>query len=110
VKDVAVQATIWIVIALMGVLIFLIPFMRRIVAKKLATFQAIVIDKRISTTVAYTGVFIPIEEHFLVLDRGGEIKVSGRAFKELGIGDTVTVSEYSDGSLRWEPLELSSFL
>jgi hypothetical protein len=106
----AIQATIWIIVALVGVLIFLIPFMRRAAAKRLATFQATVIDKRISTTVANIGVFIPIEEHFLVLDRGGEIKVSGRAFKALGIGDTVTVSEYSNGSLRLEPPELSSLL
>jgi hypothetical protein len=104
------QATIWMVVALVGVLIFLIPFMRRAVAKRLATFQATVIDKRTSTTVAYAGVFIPIEEHFLVLDRGGEIKVSGRTFKATGIGDTLTVSEYSDGSLRLEPPELSSLL
>jgi hypothetical protein len=106
----ALQATIWIEVALVGVLIFLIPLIRRAAAKKLATFEAIVIDKRISATVAYTGVFIPIEEHFLVLDRGGEIKVSGRTFKEIGISDTVTVSEYSDGSLRLEPPELSSLL
>lgn len=106
----AIQATIWIIVALAGVLIFLIPFMRRATAKRLATFQATVIDKRNNTTVAYTGVFIPIEEHFLVLDRGGEIKVSGRAYWAIGIGDTVTVSEYSDGSLRLEPPEISSLL
>jgi hypothetical protein len=106
----AIQATIWIIVALVGVLIFLIPFMKRVAAKRIATFQATIIDKKINTTVTYTGVFIPIEEHFLVLDRGGEIKVSGRTYQAIGIGDTVTVSEYSDRSLRLEPPEISSLL
>jgi hypothetical protein len=106
----AIQATLWIMVALVGVLIFLIPFMRKAAAKRLATFQVIVIDKKINTTVAYAGVFIPIEEYFLFLERGGEIKVSRKAYRAIGIGDTVTVSEYSDGSLRLEPPELLNLL
>lgn len=101
-KDMIFQATLWIIVALMGIFIFLIPLIRRFTAKKLTIFHATVVDKRINTVIAYTGLFIPIEEHFLILDRGGEVKVSPSEYRMIGIGDIVTVSEYSDKSLRLE--------
>jgi hypothetical protein len=106
----AMRASMWMAVAAAGVLVFLIPFLRKAAAKRLSTFQATVVDKRVSTTVAYAGVFIPIEEHFLILEQGGEVKVSKRSYESVRIGDTVAVSKFSDGSFRLEPPELSSLL
>lgn len=50
----------------------------------------------------YTGVFIPIVLQYLVVEMGVEVKVGGLDYRRTGIGDTVWVSRYSNGSYRLE--------
>jgi len=80
----------------------------RAMARRLHTYQATVVDKTTERTVAYVGVFIPIETHYLVVEGGRKVKVDRTAFRAIRIGDTVTVSGYSDGSHRLETIRLST--
>ena len=48
----------------------------------------------------YAGVFIPLVLYFLKDERGIEFKVSHATYRSVDIGDTVSVSKYSDGSYR----------
>ena len=80
----------------------------RATARRLHTYQATVIDKTTERTVAYVGVFIPIETHYLVVEGGRKVKVDKTAFRAIRIGESVTISGYSDGSHRLETIHLST--
>ena len=80
----------------------------RATARRLHTYQAKVVDKTTERTVAYVGVFIPIETHHLVVEGGRKVKVDKTAFRAIRIGESVTVSDYSDGSHRLETICLSA--
>ena len=96
------QAAPWMFAVVVGVLLMLLPVLRRAGAEKLRTFQATVLDKKKESTIAYVGVFIPIETHYLLVDGGIEVKVDRRTYDSVDIGDSVMVSEYGDGSHRLE--------
>ena len=48
----------------------------------------------------YTGVFIPLVIYYLRVERGIEFKVSHAVYSSVDVGDTVSISNYSDGSYR----------
>jgi hypothetical protein len=78
----------------------LTPLIRRARAKRVSSFQSTVMDKRKETTMIYAGVFIPIVIYHVRVENGIEIRVSHAEYRSLRIGDTVLVSQYSDGSYR----------
>ena len=71
-------------------------------ARRVKTFQTRVVDKFERNTMIYTGVFIPIVLQYLVVEMGVEVKVGNFDYERTGIGDTVRVSRYSNGSYRLE--------
>lgn len=71
-------------------------------ARKVKTFKTRVVDKFERNSMIYTGVFIPIVLQYLVVEMGVEVKVGGLDYRRTGIGDTVWVSRYSNGSYRLE--------
>ncbi len=48
----------------------------------------------------YAGVFIPLVIYSLNVEKGIEFKVSYATYNSVDIGDTVSISSYSDGSYR----------
>jgi hypothetical protein len=88
-------------------LVALVPVIRRVRARRTSTFQSTVLDKKKETTMIYTGVFIPLVIVFIPLviyslrvERGIEFNVSHAVYSSVDIGDTVSMSRYSDGSYR----------
>jgi len=73
-----------------------------ITARRVRTFKTRVVDKFERNSMIYTGVFIPIVLKYLVVEMGVEVKVGRFDYRRTGIGDTVWVSRYSNGSYRLE--------
>ena len=71
-------------------------------ARRVKTFQTMVVDKFERNSMIYTGVFIPLVLQYLVVEMGVEVKVGGLDYRRTDIGDTVRVSRYSNGSYRLE--------
>ena len=69
-------------------------------ARRVSCYQSTILDKREETTMIYTGVFIPLVLLYLKDERRIEFKVSHATYQSVDIGDTVSVSRYSDGSYR----------
>ena len=83
------------------VLVFgVIPVIRHLRARRISTFQSTVLDKKKETTMIYAGVFIPLVIYYLRVEREIEFKVSYATYNSVDIGDTVSISKYSDGSYR----------
>ena len=81
-------------------LVALVPVVRCARARRISTFQSTVLDKKKETTMIFTGVFIPLVIYYLRVERGIEFNVSHAVYSCVGIGDTVSMSRYSDGSYR----------
>ena len=81
-------------------LIALVPVIRRSRARRTSTFQSMVLDKKKETTMIYAGVFIPLVIYYLRVESGIEFKVSHAVYSSVDVGDTVSISNYSDGSYR----------
>jgi len=94
----------------MGTLLILVPIFRRITARKINTFHTTVEAKTTENIWGYVGVFFPIEAYFLIIERGLKVKVDKTTFNAVDIGDSIRVSEYSDGSYRLEPQELREMI
>lgn len=75
----------------------------RATARRLHTYQATVIDKTTERTVAYVGVFIPIEAHYLVVEGGRKVKVDKTAFRAIRIGESVTSQITATAHIAWKP-------
>ena len=103
----AIAAVLVVILALLA-LTASKQLLARATPRRLHTYQATVIDKTTERTIAYVGVFIPIEPHHLVVEGGRKVKVDKTAFRAIRIGDTVTVSGHSDGSHRLETIRLST--
>ena len=73
-----------------------------ITARRVRTFKTRVVDKFERNSMIYTGVFIPLVLQYLVVEMGVEVKVGRFDYRRTGIGDTVWVSRYSNGSYRLE--------
>jgi len=71
-------------------------------ARRVRTFKTRVVDKFERNSMIYTGVFIPLVLQYLVVEMGVEVKVGRFDYRRTGIGDTVWVSRYSNGSYRLE--------
>ena len=71
-------------------------------ARKVRTFKTRVVDKFERNSMIYAGVFIPLVLQYLVVEMGVEVKVGRFDYRRTGIGDTVWVSRYSNGSYRLE--------
>ncbi len=81
-------------------LVALVPVIRRVRARRTSTFQSTLLDKKKETTMIYPGVFIPLVIYSLRVECGIEFKVSHAVYRSVDIGDTVSMSRYSDGSYR----------
>ncbi len=93
---------VWLVVGLCGFLLMLAPTLNRMRARRLEVFLTRVTDKSRRSIMVFTGVFVPVPEYFLVVDRGFEVKVNAAQYETLDVGDLVQVAEYSDGSYRLE--------
>ena len=87
---------------LTGIIILIVPIFRRLTAQRLDTFYAAVLEKTREKSVIYTGVFVPFVINYLIVETGSKVKVSKSAFNAVEVGDSVVVSEYSDGTCRLE--------
>jgi hypothetical protein len=93
-------AGLLLIVAISAILIGGVPAVRRLRARRVSSYQSKLLDKWEETTMIYTGVFIPLVLYFLKDERGIEFKVSYATYRSVDIGDTVSVSKYSDGSYR----------
>ena len=89
-------------LGLTGIIILIVPIFRRLTAHRLDTFYAAVLEKTQEKSFIYTGVFAPIVINCLIVETGRKVKVSKSVFNAVNVGDSVVVSEYSDGSCRLE--------
>jgi len=89
-------------LGLTGIIILIVPILRRLTAQRLDTFYAAVLEKTQEQSVIYAGVFVPIVINYLIVETGRKVKVSKSAFSAVEVGDSVVVSEYSDGTCRLE--------
>jgi len=98
----ATQVGIWIIVTIVGLLVFIIPFLQRITARKLDTFQTTVLEKTKQSVLAYVGLLIPIETYLLIVEGGYKVETDRATFNSVAIGDIILVSKYSDGGYRLE--------
>ena len=91
-----------ILFGLTGIIILIVPIFRRLTAQRLDTFYAAVLEKTQEKSIIYTGVFVPFVINYLIVETGSKVKVSEAAFNAVEVGDSVVVSEYSDGTCRLE--------
>jgi hypothetical protein len=89
-------------LGLTGIMILIVPIFRRLTAQRLDTFYAAVLEKTQEKSIIYTGVFVPFVINYLIVETGSKVKVSKSAFNAVEVGDSVVVSEYSDGTCRLE--------
>lgn len=89
-------------LGLTGLIIAIVPLFRRLTAQRLDTFYAAILEKTQEKSVIYSGVFVPIVINYLIVETGSKVKVSKSAFNAVEVGDSVVVSEYSDGTCRLE--------
>ena len=87
-------------LVMLGLLIVLVPVIRRARAQRISSFQSTVLDKNKKTTMIYTGVFIPLVIYNLRVEKGIELQVSHTVYQSVDVGDTVLVARFSDGSFR----------
>ena len=87
-------------VAMLAIVFGVIPVIRHLRAQRISTFQSTVLDKKKETTMIYAGVFIPLVIYYLRVEREIEFKVSYATYNSVDIGDTVSISKYSDGSYR----------
>jgi len=66
-------------------------------AKPTGTYQTRIAYKDEKQTVVYTGVFIPLKIYTVITSDDVEIKVERNQYNRIKIGDTVTVTSYSNG-------------
>ncbi len=91
-------------VALVVVGLALIVPLRHLTARRLRTFRATVVGKAAERTVIYTGIFVPMTVHYVVVEGGVRVRVHKADFESIDAGDSVTVSEYSDSSYRLEQI------
>lgn len=89
-------------LGLTGLIIAIVPLFRRLTAHRIDTFYATVLEKTQEKGVIYTRVFVPISINYLIVETGRKVKVNNSAFNAVEVGDSVVVSEYSDGTCRLE--------
>ena len=89
-------------VALVVVGLALIMSLRHLTARGLRTFRATVVGKAAERTVIYTGIFVPMAFHYVVVEGGVRVRVHKADFDSIDAGDSVMVSKYSDGSHRLE--------
>ena len=89
-------------LGLTGLLIILAPIIRHLTAQRLDTFYAAVLEKTQEKSVIYSGVFVPFVINYLIVETGSKVKVSKAAFNAVEVGDSVVVSDYSNGTCRLE--------
>ncbi len=97
-------------VAILAIVFGFVPVIRRLRARRISTFQSTVLDKKKETTMIYTGVFIPLVIYYLRVKeslsystkerQGILLQVSHAVYRSIDIGDTVSISKYSDGSYR----------
>lgn len=66
-------------------------------AKPTGTYQTRITHKDEKQTVVYTGVFIPLKIYSVTTSEDRDIKVERSQYNRIKIGDTVTVTCYSNG-------------
>ena len=88
------------IITIPDILFGVIPVIRRLRARRISIYPSTILDKREETSMIYAGVFIPLVLYYLKDEQGIEYKVSHTTYRSVDIGDTVSVSRYSDGSYR----------
>lgn len=90
-----------VILLIVGIIVLLLAITVRtnLLAKAVNTYETVVLGKDERTSVLFTGVFIPIVLHFLVID-GGEVKVERYIYNRIEVGDAVTVSLLSNGRYR----------
>jgi methylthioribose-1-phosphate isomerase len=91
-------------ISILTLLILIVVVFREttIFATKVSTYQTVVIDKRKQTTFMVVPVFAPLETFSLISQEGNQIQVGQREYNRMNIGDTILVSEYSNGKYKLE--------
>ena len=99
-SPIPVIAALIILLTLIALVFGGIPAIRRLRARRISTFQSTVLDKKEETTMIYAGVFIPLVIYHLRVEKGMEFNVSHATYSSVNIGDTVSISSYSDGSHR----------
>ena len=99
-SPIPVIAALMLLLTLLAQVLGVRPPIRRLRARRLSTLQSTVLYKKKETTMIYTGVFIPLVIYYLRVEKGIEFNVSHATYNSVGIGDTVLVSRFSDGSHR----------
>ena len=99
-SPIPVIAALMLLLTILALVFGGIPAIRRLRARRLSTFQSTVLDKKKETTMIYAGVFIPLVIYSLSVEKGIEFKVRYATYNSVDIGDTVSISSYSDGSYR----------
>ena len=87
--------TIFLVVIALIVLFFLAQ--STIFAKPTGTYETIIIDKRVQTTVIFTGVFVPIPQYILETTELNQLNVKKQVYDRINVGDRVAVTRFSNG-------------
>ena len=88
------------VLLLVAVLVFVTQ--TTIFAKPTGIYQTKVIEGEEKQTVIYTGVFIPMRTYLIKTSESREINIEKKQYLKLKMGDTVTITSYSNGLHRLE--------
>ena len=99
-SPIPVIAALIILLTLLALVFGGVPVIRRLRARRISTFQSTVLDKKEETTMIYAGVFIPLVIYHLRVEKGIEFNASYTTYSSVDIGDTVSISSFSDGSYR----------
>ena len=86
-----------VIVALLLVAVFAVFTRTTIFAKPTGTYQTSIVAKEEKQTVLYTGAFIPMKLYYIKTHLNREIQVDRNQYNRLSVGETVTVSSYSNG-------------
>jgi len=90
--------TIALVIMTLLLLAVFVVFKRTtLFANPTGTYQTTIVAKEEKQTVIYTGAFIPMKLYYIMTGDNREIQVDRIQYNRLNVGETITISSYSNG-------------